>query len=318
MDWLMHNFIADMYGPNFLMFYAVANVLALFVCWTACRRAARVEASVFPTLPAQPDPLEIAYLRGGERGVVEVIVLSLIQRGVLESSGRYSIKIRQKLNRAGQDTLSEAERMVFAGFDSPRSIKQMLALYGGDIKRICGEYASTLRGNGLLVPEEAPGRIRRAKWIAYAFVLGLGGYKLAVALSRGRTNVLFLILMGIVFLFVIHQQCKTPRLSSRGEEVLRDLRTSLAPKGTRAALTGVDRSEGAALLLLGLFGVEALAGTAYGDMLPVLRSSHFAPGSGGTDSTTTDSSSSGGCGGSDGGGGGGGSGCGGCGGGGGE
>ena len=34
-------------------------------------------------------------------------------------------------------------------------------------------------------------------------IVGLGGYKLLVALSKGRYNVLFLILMGVVALFIL-------------------------------------------------------------------------------------------------------------------
>ncbi len=41
-------------------------------------------------------------------------------------------------------------------------------------------------------------------------VTGLGGYKLAVALTKGRYNVLFLILMGIISLWILFTMCPMP------------------------------------------------------------------------------------------------------------
>jgi hypothetical protein len=33
MDVLLHNPIADMYGPNFLAFYGIVIAVTMFVCW---------------------------------------------------------------------------------------------------------------------------------------------------------------------------------------------------------------------------------------------------------------------------------------------
>ena len=49
-------------------------------------------------------------------------------------------------------------------------------------------------------PSLSPGTIKLLGGIVIA---GLGGYKLIVALSKGRTNVSFLILMGLVSLVVL-------------------------------------------------------------------------------------------------------------------
>ena len=51
-------------------------------------------------------------------------------------------------------------------------------------------------------------------------ILGLGGYKLIVAMEKGRTNVGFLVVMAIVSLGLLMCVCEPPRLSCRGRHYL--------------------------------------------------------------------------------------------------
>ncbi len=115
MDW-MDNPLANMYGPHFLLFYAVVIVVTLVVCSRLLRR--RVD-SLPPTGTAS-------------------------------------------LPRVGSD----------------------LSLYD-EVVSACWRIKI---GGGLIIG-------------------GLGGYKLFIALSRGRYNVLFLILMGIGALWVLFTMC---------------------------------------------------------------------------------------------------------------
>lgn len=39
MNWFLHNFIADMYGPHFLLFYSHVIVVTLAVCWWSIAQA---------------------------------------------------------------------------------------------------------------------------------------------------------------------------------------------------------------------------------------------------------------------------------------
>ena len=86
MNWFLHNAIADLYGPYFLLFYATA-ILMLIVA--ACRSIRAVDRSRDlgpPEIPAKLDPYEVAYLRGGENEVTRVAIASLVQRGLLRTS----------------------------------------------------------------------------------------------------------------------------------------------------------------------------------------------------------------------------------------
>jgi hypothetical protein len=56
MSWLMHNPIADMYGPTFLFFYACVIAATLITSWWKIR-AADPTADLTPLpLRANPDP----------------------------------------------------------------------------------------------------------------------------------------------------------------------------------------------------------------------------------------------------------------------
>ena len=60
----------------------------------------------------------------------------------------------------------------------------------------CVDYAASLENLGLLPgPDTREARNRRF-WIAIVILLGVAVLKILIALSRGRTNILFLIIMS--------------------------------------------------------------------------------------------------------------------------
>jgi hypothetical protein len=118
MDWLMHNPIAEMYGPHFLVLYGTVIILTLATSWFMLRNRAESRFS-------DDEPF-------------------------------------------GTDVVQEAENG------------------GWGIKLV-----------GALV------------------IAGLGGYKLLVALSEGRHNVLFLVLMGLGSLWVLFTMSPGPRRDAR-------------------------------------------------------------------------------------------------------
>jgi uncharacterized protein (TIGR04222 family) len=149
--------------------------------------------------------------------------------------------------------------------------------------------------------------VKAAAWLiglaGTVLIVGLGGYKLMAALAKGRTNVGFLIFMGITALVVLWRACKPPRLSRRGQDYLQRLQgafQSLKAQATDIAATSEPNPT--AMLLVALFGLDVLAGTSYAYFRDMFAQ---AASSGGW---------SGGCGGGGCGGGGCGGGCGGCGG----
>ncbi|HEX7174131.1 MAG TPA: TIGR04222 domain-containing membrane protein [Pyrinomonadaceae bacterium] len=344
MEWLWYNPIADMRGPTFLLFYACASAATIAVCAMLSRQLDWTGSMQPPPLPSTPDPYEIAYLRGGENEVARTAVFALMRSGHLHviQRGKKSL-IERTGPPAPTAALGHFERRAYGWFDHPQESAAVFRQGGlaEKLRRHCADYEQKLRGEKLLTPPEASDRARLVRLLGLAVIAGLGAYKLAIALSRGRTNVIFLILLGAVALVVLFKVCRSPRLSRRGRAHLERLRTAfdrlkgggqtLTETATMARESADERGPYAtpggldpALLTLGVFGVAALAGADHDNYTRAFnRSTATADSSGGSASSCgsasswSDSSSSGGdSGGGDSGGSSCGGGCGGCGGGG--
>jgi hypothetical protein len=149
-------------------------------------------------------------------------------------------------------------------------------------------------------------------------ILGFGSFKFIAAIAHGRFNVIFLIIMAFVGIAILGLNSKLPRLSQRGRDYLEALQIAFARLKNTSSITkpeerllssptfaGVDPM----LLMVGVFGVSALSGTAY-DYFPHTfqrgaQENSWSSSSCGSASSCGSSCSSGGCGGG---------GCGGCGG----
>lgn len=318
MSWLMHNSIADMYGPTFLFFYGCVIAATLITSWWKIRAAD--PTTDLPPLPlrANPDPYEIAYLRGGENEVTRLAIFDLIQRGYLKVSetkrwwGGKDQRLARPSNHPDPRHLSPLEQKVFHFFSSSRTAADIFQSDSllGDLKGLCADYESGLREERALCPfevSEAAGRIGRAVAVV---LLGLGGYKLTVAVLKGHFNVMFLIIMCIGSLIGLALVCRPQRLSKLGRDYLKRLQGVFERQKPKAGATAAGVPDTTLLLLVSLFGVGVLAETSYAYFSQMFRQSTAGSGawSGGC---------GGGCGGGSGCGGGGcgGGGCGGCGGG---
>ncbi|HYE16269.1 MAG TPA: TIGR04222 domain-containing membrane protein [Pyrinomonadaceae bacterium] len=279
MDWLTSNPIADMHGPVFLIFYGGAIALTLAACWLARRRLDWTAGMPPPAIPAAPDPHEIAYLRGGESEVTRSVVFALVQRGLLEvktvGTGFY---VGRAAGVQDRRSLSPIERRAYDWFSATSAPIKTESIFRDDalpslLRPFCSTYENNLRRERLINSEDERRAVARVALAGALVIVGLGGYKLLIALSRGRTNVGFLIVFAVVGLVVLYKICRLPRISARGREYLERLRLAFEwLKSTRPApavsAAGGDYAAAHAfdpslLMLVGVFGVGALAGTQY-------------------------------------------------------
>lgn len=310
MEWFTHNPIADMRGPDFLLFYGTVIVLTLALCWAWMRLADRAGSSAPPKVPIRPDPYETAYLGGGEQELARTALFSLIQRGYLRVGEEL---IGQEREHPDTFHLTAMERTVFEWFSTARQPQEV---FGGAglahvIASHCSDYDRRARESGLL----ATARAKLAAWnmafVGGAVVAALGFYKLGIALSRGRTNVTFLLILGVTGLYMLARLPLSVRLTSRGRAYLQQLRQAFDGLRSRlATVSNPEQAEDSKLpLLVALFGLSVLTQTRYAPYFEMFRKAVPARsgifGSG--------SCAVGGCGGGCGGGGCGGGGCGGCG-----
>jgi uncharacterized protein (TIGR04222 family) len=284
----------DLPGPDFLVFYAFLGALTIALLWLA-RRAS--EAADSPRIDYS-DPYLLAYLRGGQSEVIRVVTVSLIDRGLLQSNNDQLVAINPNAVNIARLPIEKAllEHFRFranasSAFTSPA------------ILSTCQHYKDTLQRLGLL-PDESILRARLRRFcIAVIFLTAVAGLKILIALQRGRTNILFLILLAVFFVFIairVHNPLRT----RRGDALLADLRHLFSSLKARAAMLRPGGETSDAALLMAVFGLDALPAAIF----PYAK--RFQPISTASSTTSCGSTCGSSCGSSCGGGGG----CGGCGG----
>ncbi|WP_434385249.1 TIGR04222 domain-containing membrane protein [Melittangium boletus] len=153
-----------------------------------------------------------------------------------------------------------------------------------------------LREQGLMRPPAQDLAYTYYPWLAFLVVLGLGGVKVGVGVSRDRPVGYLLAVLGLGFVVGLTLCLKNARLTRRGagaQARLRELHAPLRHAGQRADGNAQQLSADHVALAVALFGVGALSTLHYaplrGYLMPISPMS--GGGSGGGSSSSSDSSS---------------------------
>src|SRR5919109_788480 len=284
----------DLPGPDFLVFYAFLGVFTVGLLWLARRASEPADA---PRIDYS-DPYLLAHLRGGEKEVIRVVTVSLTDRGLLHSNDDQLVVVNQNAVNIARLPIEKALLQHFRFRATASS-----AFTSPAILATCQQYKDTLQRLGLL-PDESIVRARLWRFcIAVIVLTGVAALKILVALQRGRTNIFFLILLAVFFVFVairVHNSLRT----RHGDALLADLRNLFSSLKARARMLRPGGETADAALLIAVFGLDALPTAAF----PYAK--RFQPKSTALSTTSCGSACGSSCGSSCGGGGG----CGGCGG----
>jgi uncharacterized protein (TIGR04222 family) len=293
----------DLRGPQFLLFYFIFSVVVI-AALVLLRR--KLESTSAPKIDLS-DPYLIAYLRGGKNEALRVALVSLIDRGLLIYDGT---RIERASNAEPDQVRRPLDKALMEKFATPGEASTIF----DDItlELACDPYQETLKRDRLL-PDESVEQIRLVLTVVAFFILGgVGGIKVFIALERGRTNIIFLIILTVIAI-VVAVKIMSPRLTSRGAALLADVQTLYAGLKERATFIRPGGATIEAMMLAAAFGIDTLAGDAFAYTKALFpRPQKAATGSscGSSCGSSWDSSSGSSCGSSCGGGGG----CGGCGG----
>ena len=238
----------DLAGPQFLLFYVVVAVVALVLMVRRRRAAERGGGKI--TLS---DPYLIAYLRGGSNEALRVATISLVDRGLLEMKDDNELKAKASKVAQASHALETAVLEHFEKTQSAISLYKNLALQGVADR----ELGDTLRKHGLL-PDAQVARQRKGRLVMVVVLLWILAFiKVMLALSRGRTNVGFLVVLAIlsgIVALAIHN----PRRTARGESLLQDLRGLFSHLKQRASGLRTGGATAEMALLAAVFGLGAL------------------------------------------------------------
>lgn len=296
-----------MKGPYFLAFYLVAAA----VLYLLLRHLLRKREAALP-LPPQllSDAYEIGMLRAGWKEAIRLAVVSLIDRGLLEAEGS---TVSTKPGRSVEHARRPLEKAILDKCAQPGDVD---ALFEDDrISATCSEYLDSLRGKNLL-------HSHRVRWLRLPLVAGavgagllLAGMKISVAISRGKANYQFLVLLAVLFTMLALAEYFRNR-TGLGDRVMKDLRILFQGRRNSARRMRAGGQTNEAILLAAVFGLDALEGRKGFAFIDSLFPRPKDNGGSSTCSSTYSTLSTCGGGGSDSGSSSGGGGCGGCGGGG--
>jgi uncharacterized protein (TIGR04222 family) len=267
------NFLDLIPGPAFLAAFAVYAVLALLLCrWMQNLALDAVEplpSELFEgRLPftLKPNYLELAWLRGGQKAVLEAATCNLYR---LDLIGSGLMPTRREPVDGSLAPIEDAVYQACRATTDPGKIS-MHPEVRGELERFESGVERKFRRAGFLPAPES--------WMVYfAFVAlalllidGLGGIRLARSVMRGFHNVDFLIFMMVIV--VIAALVTLIRNRSRfAARYLKTLQKDCKP-ALRRLQSKVDAPDDAeSIYALAAFGAGALAGTAYAQMSKALQ-----------------------------------------------
>jgi uncharacterized protein (TIGR04222 family) len=294
----------DLRGPEFLVVYSVFAIFLLF----SLSRLRRIREGTAPSaLPPISDPYAIAYLRGGQKAMLEVAAFSLVDRGLLDVEDG-TLRTTGRSSHDARLATDPLDREVLLFFQSKAKAVSMYR--DAKFKNVSTAIEERLLRDGLLPNMDTMEARSMDFGIAVLLLVGVAAIKVIIALERGRSNIGLLIILAVIAcVFTYKVSC--PRITLRGKQWLQDLRTLMVPLKSRLGSVSQQLAWKETAMVAAVYGLGALPANAYpfvGKMFPAADNSSSTSSSCGS-SSSSDGSSSGGssCGGGCGGG------CGGCG-----
>jgi uncharacterized protein (TIGR04222 family) len=237
MENIFENPFARMYGPDFLVFYSLLILVIVFFIRTIVPKiiGGNKEGEFKQKIPMQPDPYEIAYLRGGEREVALLGVYILICRGylsVLTNTDKSDVRVGKKKQTPTLDALTNYEAALLGIIGSKeKPINKLMSSSNtsGALKNSCKIFREKLNAEKLLPREDDEISFKRWKAGCISLIILVGLYKMTAAILHGHSNVMFIVVLGVAGCFSVFNLKINVLLSGNGKEYLEQLKTAFKP-----------------------------------------------------------------------------------------
>jgi len=244
-----------LHGFDFLAFYLVTGIAVVVGLRLWIRRSETDDSRGAPNLT---DPYLIAQLRAGPNEALRVATVSLVDRGLLDASD-------DTLSTHGDDAERRVQRpiekAILRHFRNPGKAWEVFKDAGAQMA--CNTYEDALARAGLVADGRTLAQRFPAFALALALLVGIAAIKIGIALSEGRHNIGFTILLAIVF-SIVALAIWRKRLTGRGVAMLGDLRSLFARLRGRAGSLRKGGQTNEAALLAAVFGIAVLPTLAFG------------------------------------------------------
>ena len=235
----------DLRGPDFLCFYLLLSAVALVGARLLSRHSKVGEPELLT------DPYELAYLRGGPAECVRVALLSLLDRRILKAVDGLIEPL------GGEKASRPLDRALVNAF--ARKAYVSMAFRDAAVKAALAQTSATLQARGLIPGAEERARSGRPRVWLVLMLLGVAATKLVVALARGRSNVLFLVILAVVLPLLVWHAGRPPSITRQGKATLELARRQFRQLRKEAGSFVPGRSTPELALYVGLFGTVGLS-----------------------------------------------------------
>lgn len=296
MDFLLDNPLATMDGWAFLALYVSMIILSAVAIGFARVNSDKSDRLSIPAIPPEPDPYEIAFLRGGSNEAARSIIFSLIHKGLVEIVTESKTSHLKPVSLARISGLANIEQETMDWLGLSRESEEVFSKSHGLVRELepfLSIYRDRLESKQLLTSHESAARLRRYGITVLAVLFALGGYRIITTVAHGSFNIGFTIVAGFIGLIIIGAIATLPRMTKLGKMYIERLRLAFddlkyksqapyirtaEPKVIQqAGFAGVDPL----LLSVGVFGSVVLAGTVFDDYNAAFKKSEQQAGGGG-------------------------------------
>ncbi|MDB6080390.1 MAG: hypothetical protein JWO82_4137 [Akkermansiaceae bacterium] len=252
--------LIDWKGPDFLLFYAVAYLIA--TAWTWQRIRARNARYDIPAPPQElSDPYEIALLAGGKPRVMEVLLLKMLKSGVIAWDSQWSTPRLVTTEAPLPSGLNLLERTLIDRIRGTGTGGWHVAAIDSALNPEFEQLEAKLAAKGLR-PTAKEWRKNHGEGTPLIALAVLGGIKILVGLDRGRPVSFLFIAVAITVLtkslMMKHASNRRGGLTAAGQAALEKVR--IRNQWTTTS-TLEESSPNLALWAIGpaLFGAAAVA-----------------------------------------------------------
>ncbi|MHC1743584.1 MAG: TIGR04222 domain-containing membrane protein [Syntrophobacteraceae bacterium] len=239
----------DLRGPEFLAFFLLYS-LALIILLNGRRKRSESEEAL--TFDLAQDPYQIAYLRGGSKHLIQSTVFSLLDRKLLKARDSYLRTTDPKSIDSVRRPLEKAILQKYLSEDKASTL-----FSDPDLLDKAEDIGDTLRSWRLIPGEKQKSHRVRLFCMGLMLLWAMAGTKIYVAISRGRFNIVFLVILSVVFTIVLWKIINKFRTFA-GDNELKRLKEMFSRlyKGRKNLRPHSATNE--LVLLAALFGLSAL------------------------------------------------------------
>ena len=214
----MIDFIQSIPGKTFLLYYIILVGISFLLLYIYKKNKEKVDYKEIPE-PTQFSPLALAYLNDGIRGVINLGLIDLWKKDLIDIDFSSTVNLPVYLKPIGKTELTDFEKFFYKLVDKYQYAR-LLFMQGswGEIEEFVKPEIEKLKKAGLLNDKNVA--MDKVVLTTEVILFLIAGTKLILGISHKKPVMFLLILMGLTHYFFYKLFHQTPRLTPLGKKLL--------------------------------------------------------------------------------------------------